>query len=194
MTNESIIESLLFAAGDEGLSAEQMADVLDVDVQTVQHVIERMAEAFLHDDMRGVTITTYGEEYRLMTKKENAPFIQALAEKPSPKTLSQAALETLAIIAYNQPVTRIEVEDIRGVKTERPIATLAARGLIEEAGRAEGAGRPILYKTTTEFLDAFQLKNLDELPPLSEGEVQVQQEADLFFGRFEEAMGETTEE
>src|SRR4051794_39081500 len=84
MTNESIIESLLFAAGDEGLSAEQLADVLDVDVQTVQHVIERMAEALLHDDMRGVTITTYGEEYRLMTKKENAPFIQALAEKPSP--------------------------------------------------------------------------------------------------------------
>lgn len=129
-----------------------------------------------------------------MTKKENAPFIQELAEKPSPKTLSQAALETLAIIAYNQPVTRIEVEDIRGVKTERPIATLAARGLIEEAGRAEGAGRPILYKTTPEFLDAFQLKSLDKLPPLSEGEVQTQQEADLFFGRFEEAMGETIEE
>lgn len=194
MTNESIIESLLFAAGDEGLSAEQMADVLDVDVQTVQHAIKRMAETLSHDEKRGVTITKYGEEYRLMTKKDNAPFIQALAEKPSPKTLSQAALETLAIIAYNQPVTRIEVEDIRGVKTERPIATLAARGLIEEAGRAEGAGRPILYKTTNEFLDAFQLKNLDELPPLLEGEVQVQQEADLFFGRFEEAIGETTEE
>ncbi|OMP65896.1 SMC-Scp complex subunit ScpB [Domibacillus epiphyticus] len=194
MTNESIIESLLFAAGDEGLTADQIASVLDVDVQTIRSVIERMAEGLLLDESRGVMITTYGKEYRLMTKKENASFIQALAEKPSPKTLSQAALETLAIIAYNQPVTRIEVEEIRGVKTERPIATLAARGLIEEAGRAEGAGRPILYATTTEFLDAFQLKSLDELPPLVEGEVFIQQEADLFFGRFEDAMGETQEE
>ncbi|OLN23275.1 SMC-Scp complex subunit ScpB [Domibacillus antri] len=194
MTNESIIESLLFAAGDEGLSAEQMASVLDVDVQTVRNVVEQMAETLLHDETRGVTITKYGTEYRMMTKKENASFIQALADKPSPKTLSQAALETLAIIAYNQPVTRMEVEDIRGVKTERPIATLAARGLIEEAGRAEGAGRPILYATTNEFLDAFQLNSLDDLPPLSEGEVSIQQEADLFFGRFEEAMDEMAEE
>ncbi len=190
MTNESIIESLLFAAGDEGLTAGQIAAVLEISVQDVQSLVEKMAELLRKDHSRGVMITLYGAEYRLMTKKENAEFIQKLAEKPSPKTLSQAALETLAIIAYNQPITRIEVEEIRGVKTERPIATLAARGLIEEAGRADAPGRPILYVTTSEFLDVFQLKGLNELPPLSEEEASAQQEADLFFGRFEEALEE----
>ncbi|WP_046173756.1 SMC-Scp complex subunit ScpB [Domibacillus indicus] len=190
MKNESIIESLLFAAGDEGLTAGQLSSVLRIEIEEVREILQSMAEAIEQDEKRGVMITTFGDEYRLMTKKENAAFIEQLAEKPSPKTLSQAALETLAIIAYNQPVTRIEVEDIRGVKTERPIATLSARGLIEEAGRADAPGRPILYVTTAEFLDAFQLQSLSDLPPLEEGDVSMQQEADLFFGRFEEALDE----
>lgn len=190
MRNKSIIESLLLAAGDEGLTADQMAAVLEMSVEETVTLLEEMAEDILQDEARGVMITSFGMEYRLMTKKENAEFIERLAEKPSPKTLSQAALETLAIIAYNQPVTRIEVEVIRGVKTERPIATLSARGLIEEAGRADAPGRPILYATTPEFLDAFGLKELAELPPLEEGEASTQQEADLFFGRFEEALDE----
>ncbi|SIQ01990.1 segregation and condensation protein B [Domibacillus enclensis] len=190
MRNKSIIESLLLAAGDEGLTADQMAAVLEMSTEETVTLLEEMAEDILQDETRGVMITSFGMEYRLMTKKENAEFIERLAEKPSPKTLSQAALETLAIIAYNQPVTRIEVEEIRGVKTERPIATLSARGLIEEAGRADAPGRPILYATTPEFLDAFGLKELAELPPLEEGEATAQQEADLFFGRFEEALDE----
>lgn len=190
MKNKSIIESLLFAAGDEGLTVGQMAAVLDIPIDELTGILQSMMEAFEQDEARGIMITSFGNEYRMMTKKENAAYIQELAEKPSPKTLSQAALETLAIIAYNQPVTRIEVEDIRGVKTERPIATLCARGLIEEAGRADAPGRPILYATTTEFLDAFQLKSIADLPPLEEGDVSMQQEADLFFGRFEEALDE----
>ncbi|WNS82046.1 SMC-Scp complex subunit ScpB [Domibacillus sp. DTU_2020_1001157_1_SI_ALB_TIR_016] len=188
MKHKSIIESLLFAAGDEGLTAEQIAEVIDLPVQEVKDILQSMEEALKQDEARGTVITSFGNEYRMMTKKENAAFIQKLAEKPSPKTLSQAALETLAIIAYNQPVTRIEVEEIRGVKTERPIATLCARGLIEEAGRADAPGRPILYATTAEFLDAFQLKSIKDLPPLEESNGSMQQEADLFFGRFEEAL------
>lgn len=190
MTNESIIESLLFAAGDEGLAAGQIAEVMGLPLDEIKATLQAMEEAFQRDELRGIMITSFGDEYRMMTKKENADFIQQLAQKPSPKTLSQAALETLAIIAYNQPVTRIEVEDIRGVKTERPIATLCARGLIEEAGRADAPGRPILYTTTAEFLDAFQLKSIADLPPLEDGEGAMQQEADLFFGRFEEALDE----
>ncbi|MCP3763235.1 SMC-Scp complex subunit ScpB [Domibacillus sp. A3M-37] len=190
MTNESIIESLLFAAGDEGLTAGQMAAVLNIQIDELTKILQSMADSLIQDEARGIMITSFGDEYRMMTKKENAAYIQQLAEKPSPKTLSQAALETLAIIAYNQPVTRIEVEDIRGVKTDRPIATLCARGLIEEAGRADAPGRPILYATTTEFLDAFQLKSITDLPPLEEGDIPMQQEADLFFGRFEEALDE----
>ncbi|OUM89079.1 SMC-Scp complex subunit ScpB, partial [Caldibacillus debilis] len=99
---------------------------------------------------------------------------------------SQAALETLTIIAYKQPITRAEIEEIRGVKTERPLQTLLAKGLIQEVGRKEGAGRPILYGTTEEFLDYFGLKDLKELPPLpDEGDVAPDEE-DLFALRFEE--------
>lgn len=106
-------------------------------------------------------------------------------ESPHASTLSQAALETLAIIAYKQPITRAEIEEIRGVKTERPLHTLSAKALIKEVGRAEGAGRAILYGTTKEFLDHFGLKNIGELPPLTEKEEEFnQEEADLFLNRF----------
>lgn len=100
------------------------------------------------------------------------------------QSLSQAALETLAIIAYKQPITRIEIEEIRGVKSERPIRTLSAKGLIQEVGREEGAGRAILYGTTKEFLEYFGLKTIEELPSLTEIENEehfIQEEADLFF-------------
>ena len=104
---------------------------------------------------------------------------------PQASTLSQAALETLAIIAYKQPITRAEIEEIRGVKTERPIHTLMAKALIKEVGRADGSGRAYLYGTTKEFLDYFGLKKIEELPPLPEkvDEDYLQDEADLFFDK-----------
>src|SRR5690606_1958970 len=105
--------------------------------------------------------------------------------------LSQAALETLAIIAYKQPITRTEIEEIRGVKTERPLHTLSAKALIKEVGRAEGTGRAYLYGTTKEFLDYFGLKSIEELPPLPDkmdDDNFVQEEADLFFEKFQETI------
>ena len=104
--------------------------------------------------------------YHLSTKKEHAPYLKKLVESPSIHTLSQASLETLAIIAYKQPITRIEIEAIRGVKSERPIQTLASKALIKEVGRAEGAGRAYIYGTTSEFLDYFGLKSIEDLPPI----------------------------
>jgi segregation and condensation protein B len=128
--------------------------------------------------------------FQLATKKENAAYLKKLVDSPHTSALSQAALETLAIIAYKQPITRAEVEDIRGVKTERPLHTLMAKVLIKEVGRAEGTGRAILYGTTKEFLDYFGLKNLKELPQLPEKveEEYVQAEADLFFEKFQETI------
>jgi segregation and condensation protein B len=128
--------------------------------------------------------------YQLGTKKENSPYLKKLVESPHTSTLSQAALEALAIIAYKQPITRAEIEEIRGVKTERPLQTLAGKALIKEIGRAEGTGRAILYGTTKEFLDYFGLRSLEELPPLPEkvDEEFVQEEADLFFEKFQEAI------
>ena len=126
--------------------------------------------------------------YQLVTKKEYSPYLKKLVDSPHTSTLSQAALETLAIIAYKQPITRMEIEEIRGVKTERPLHTLVGKALIKEVGRVEGAGRAYLYGTTKEFLDYFGLKNIEDLPPLPDQmeEDYVQEEADLFFGRFED--------
>jgi segregation and condensation protein B len=126
--------------------------------------------------------------YQLATKKENAAYLKKLVESPNTNTLSQAALETLAIISYKQPITRIEIEEIRGVKTERPLQTLMSKGLIREVGRQNGAGRAILYGTTKEFLDHFGLKDLKELPPFPEPleDDFPEEEADLFFEKFNE--------
>ncbi|MFE8695599.1 SMC-Scp complex subunit ScpB [Cytobacillus sp. FJAT-53684] len=186
---KGIIESLLFAAGDEGLSLKQIALVLEVDEQQAEAIIKELIKDYNEDLMRGITIVELADTFQLATKKENSAYLKRLVTTPTAATLSQAALETLAIIAYKQPITRTEIEEIRGVKTERPIHTLAAKALIKEVGRAEGTGRAFLYGTTKEFLDYFGLKRIEELPPLPEKvDDDFQDEADLFFGTFQETM------
>ncbi|MED3624904.1 SMC-Scp complex subunit ScpB [Neobacillus thermocopriae] len=185
----SILESLLFAAGDEGLSLKQIVEVMDVDELKAQEIIEELKQEY-ESKNRGIMLVQLADTYQLATKKENANYLKKLVESPQTSTLSQAALETLAIIAYRQPITRVEIEEIRGVKTERPINTLMAKALIKEVGRAEGTGRAYLYGTTKEFLDYFGLKSLEELPTLSENEEEefIQEEADLFFEKFQETI------
>ncbi|MGG3470841.1 SMC-Scp complex subunit ScpB [Neobacillus pocheonensis] len=186
----SILESLLFAAGDEGLSLKQLAEVLEVDATKANEIIEELKREYEENEKRGLIIVQLAGTYQLATKKENAPFLKMLVDSPNTSTLSQAALETLAIIAYKQPITRAEIEEIRGVKTERPLYTLMSKVLIKEVGRAEGTGRAYLYGTTKEFLDYFGLKNLEELPQLPEKveEEFIQEEADLFFEKFQETI------
>jgi segregation and condensation protein B len=187
---KSIIESLLFAAGDEGLSLKQISQVLEIDEPFVNEILQQLIEDCKNDENRGIMVIQLAGTYQLGTKKENSPYLKKLVESPHTSTLSQAALEALAIIAYKQPITRAEIEEIRGVKTERPLQTLAGKALIKEIGRAEGTGRAILYGTTKEFLDYFGLRSLEELPPLPEkvDEEFVQEEADLFFEKFQEAI------
>lgn len=178
-----ILESLLFAAGDEGLTLKQIAKVMELPEFEVEEMIQLLKNDYDHNENRGISLIQIAGTYQLATKKEYAIYLKRLVEVPNASTLSQAALETLTIIAYKQPITRAEIEEIRGVKTERPIQTLVAKGLIQEVGRAEGTGRAILYGTTKEFLDYFGLKDLKELPPLPETEENdiTQEEADLFF-------------
>ncbi|WP_442594647.1 SMC-Scp complex subunit ScpB [Neobacillus sp. D3-1R] len=185
-----IVESLLFAAGDEGLSLKQISSVLEVDEQIAEDIIQNL-QAEYENKNRGISIVELAGTFQLATKKENASYLKKLVEAPSNSSLSQAALETLAIIAYKQPITRLEIEEIRGVKTERPLQTLMSKVLIKEVGRSEGTGRAYLYGTTKEFLESFGLKSLEELPPLPEKfeEDFVQEEADLFFEKFQETMG-----
>lgn len=184
---KAIVESLLFAAGDEGLTIKQLMHVLEMEQLEVEQLIDELIKSYRKDKTRGISIIEIAGTYQFATKKEHSDYLKKLVESPHASTLSQAALETLAIIAYKQPITRAEIEEIRGVKTERPLHTLTAKALIKEVGRAEGAGRAILYGTTKEFLDHFGLKNLGELPPLAEKEEEFnQEEADLFFESFQQ--------
>ncbi|MCJ8006721.1 SMC-Scp complex subunit ScpB [Lederbergia wuyishanensis] len=184
-----ILECLLFAAGDEGLSLKQICTTMEIVEEEAISLLNELQKNYERDSARGITVTALAETYQLATKREFADYLARLVESPGTSTLSQAALETLAIIAYKQPITRIEIEEIRGVKTERPIQTLVAKGLIMEVGRAEGTGRAKLYGTTREFLDYFGLNDLKELPELpKETDEELQEDADLFFSTFKDQM------
>ncbi|MBE3568625.1 MAG: SMC-Scp complex subunit ScpB [Bacillales bacterium] len=186
---KSILESMLFAAGDEGLTLKQIADVLEIEEYEAMDIVHDLKQEYESNEQRGLQIIEWANSFQLATKKENAPYLKKMVETARPQSLSQAALETLAIVAYKQPITKVEIEEIRGVQTERPIQTLISKGLIKEVGRKESPGRPILYGTTNEFLDYFGLKDLNELPLLRqpEGE-EYQQDADLFFEKFQDTL------
>ena len=186
---KGIVEALLFASGDVGLSISQIAAVLDVTEFQATDIIESLKEDY-EEDGRGIHIVEMAGVFQLATKKEHSDYLKKLIESTNTHGLSQAALETLAIIAYKQPITRAEIEDIRGVKTERPLHTLVSKVLIKEVGRAEGSGRAYLYGTTKEFLDYFGLNSIEELPQLAESTEENYEtgEADLFFEKFQQSI------
>ncbi|GIP52060.1 MULTISPECIES: SMC-Scp complex subunit ScpB [Paenibacillus] len=184
---KSIIEGLLFLAGEEGISLKQLAEVTEQRQDLVADALQDMKNSFERAG-RGLQIVQIAGNYQLATLPQHAPYFEKLAYSPSRSSLSQAALETLSIIAYRQPITRIEVEEIRGVKSERAIHTLVNKDLIEEVGRAEAIGRPILYGTTKAFLDYFGLASLKDLPDLADFESaeQLEEETQLLFQKLEE--------
>ncbi|MGA9290128.1 MAG: SMC-Scp complex subunit ScpB [Anaerobacillus sp.] len=189
MTKEevkSIIESLLFVVGDEGITVKDLCETIALEQETIHDALNDLQLEY-DDKDRGFKIAFIGGGYQLTTNAKNAAYIEKLIDTPGNHSLSQAALETLAIIAYKQPITRVEIEEIRGVKTDKPLQTLMSKLLIKEAGRAEKAGRAILYGTTREFLFHFGLSSIKELPPLPDGsEDSEDEEADLFFEKFQE--------
>ncbi|MBT2665334.1 SMC-Scp complex subunit ScpB [Peribacillus simplex] len=186
---KGILEALLFAAGDEGLSVKQIASVLEITEYQATDIVESLKEEYI-SDVRGIQVIEIAGVYQMTTKKEHSDYLKRLVETSSTQGLSQAALETLAIIAYKQPITRAEIDEIRGVKTDRPIHTLVTKVLIKEVGRAEGSGRAYLYGTTKEFLDYFGLNSIDELPPLADNSDDGFEngEADLFFEKFQQTI------
>ncbi|MGE6489884.1 SMC-Scp complex subunit ScpB [Paenisporosarcina sp. NPDC076898] len=190
----SKIESLLFVTGDEGLTSKQIENLTGATTIEVKEALEKLQDEYIKSKTRGIELKELAGTYQLISKRQNAETIQRLVENPTNQPLSQASLEVLAIVAYKQPITRIEIEDLRGVKSERPLHTLSLKGLIQEVGRAEGTGRAILYGTTKEFLNVFGLNDMNELPPLPEtqGEEDDDQ-TDLFMTKFQEAFGEQQE-
>lgn len=183
-----MIESFLFLVGDEGLTVKQLTVLTERQEAEVNIAIDWLRLSYEQRNESGITLKLFGGAYRLVTKAEFVDDIKRLLENPSPKSMTQASLEVLAIIAYRQPVTRVEIDDLRGVKSEGPISTLIARGLIMEKGRSEGSGRAILYGTTDLFLDRFGLESLQELPPLQQEEDNATGDTDLFMTKFQEAF------
>lgn len=183
-----IAESFLFVVGEEGLTLAQLAVWLECGEAEAEYILADLQERYEGDVRRGITLKKYGGSYRLVTKSEYADEIKKMLENPKPASFTQAALEVLAIIAYKQPVTRVEIDDLRGVKSERALQSLVGKGFIEETGRMDGPGRPILYGTTAFFLDRFGLDSLEELPPLLLEEEHEAEDPDLFMTKFQEAF------
>jgi segregation and condensation protein B len=156
------LEAVLFVA-EEPVELAELARALEVSVAAVRGLIERLTESCA---TRGLRVQRQGTRVQLVTAPETAAYVNRFIGQRSEQRLSAAALETLAIIAYRQPITRPALEAIRGVNCDHAIATLRARGLIEEVGRAETVGRPLLFGTTIRFLEHFGLSTPDELPPL----------------------------
>lgn len=160
----SIIESLLFVSG-EPLGVRDIAGILDCSIEDTEIVLEELKLSY-EESARGIKLITINGMYQLVTKPQNSDFIQKLLKKNTRQSLSQASLESLAIIAYKQPITRIEIDEIRGVKSDSAIQKLIERNLVKEVGRLAVIGRPIQYGTTDEFLRQFGLQDLKELPSL----------------------------
>lgn len=162
----SIIESLLFVTG-EPLKLTQMANILECSIDFTRQLVNELIEKY-EEECRGIKIIVINDEYQLVTKPSNSDYVQKLLKTNTRQSLSQASLETLAIIAYKQPITRVEIEEIRGVKSDRAVYTLADKKLIKESGRKNVPGRPIIYVTTDEFLKHFNFHNLNEMPSLED--------------------------
>jgi segregation and condensation protein B len=185
-TLKSVLEGLLFVSGDEGLSAKTAAEVVEMDVEVVKDVLKDLQKELVKKG-RGIRIVEVAGAFRLTTVPDHAPFFEKLAYSPARAALSQAALETLAIVAYRQPITRVEIEEIRGVKSDRALHSLVTKDLIEEKGRAEAIGRPILYGTTKSFLDYFGLAGIGSLPEpsITDGDDELEERTKLLFERIE---------
>lgn len=161
----SIIESLLYVTG-EPLETETIVSILECSEEFAEKMMEKLAEVYEKDGSRGLKLMRVNKAYQLGTKPVNSDYVQMLLKTNIRQSLSRASLETLSIIAYKQPITRIEVEEIRGVKSDRAISTLVEKGLIKECGKKNVIGRPNLYATTDEFLKHFDFESLEQLPSL----------------------------
>ena len=159
---KAVIEGLLFAAGDS-VEIDRIADIIEMDKKTTKEIISKMMDDY-NIEKRGIKIIQLGSSYQMCTKPEYFDYIQRLAEPKRMQNLSNAAMEVLSIIAYRQPVTRAMIESIRGVSCDAIINRLIERNLIEETGRLDVPGRPMIFGTTEEFLRSFGVADITELP------------------------------
>lgn len=183
---KAIIEGLLFLSGYEGLTLDQLKEILNKDENEIKEAIKELYKDYDNAD-RGIQIEYLGNHFKLTTKKEHKEYYKKLITYEENSILSQSALETLAIIAYNAPITRIDVDNIRGVNSSYVIRKLLIKGLIEEVGRSDTAGKPRLYNVTSNFLDYFGLGSIEELPKIEKVEIP-DEEKSLFESKYKEEI------
>lgn len=185
----SVIEAVLFASGDP-VEKSLLCELIDTDKENLDKLIVLLRERYLNISS-ALEILELGDTYQFAARREFAPVIKTALEEKKNSTLSQAAFEVLTIVAYNQPVTKGFVENIRGVDSSSVVNSLVEKGLLEEAGRIDVPGRPVAYKTTEGFLRTFQMSSLDELPPIPDS--QIQQQLDDGQISFDDESAEKTE-
>lgn len=194
MTNLAQIESLIFVAGDEGINLSELATLTGFDTSAVTGMLADLATKYQMDTECSFELLQSDQTYRLATKKEVAPLVKQFFEAPLSTHLTQASLEVLAIIAYRQPVTRVEIDEIRGVQSSSIIQKLQLRNLITDIGRKNEPGRPIMYSTSSYFLDYFGLTTIEDLPTLTD-QVVAENDAtltgDLFLAAFNNRLQTT---
>ena len=187
----SVIEGMLYIYGDEGITIKDIADTLEITKKEAYELMDELLSLYASKTVKGVDICDFGGTYKMVTLSKHDVYYKKMMTT-SGRKLSKSALETLAIVAYYQPVTRIRIEEIRGVGCESMIRKLLAQALIKEVGRDDSPGKPVLYGVTDEFMDAFNLKSLDELPELKEIESEFDEE-DIFNTKYQEKVEEKPE-
>lgn len=189
---EGILEGLLFVQGDNGLTLKEVMSILSLEEEEAKQLVYKLKVSY-ENDSRGLRLNYLGNTFKLTTKQEHKEYYQKLLESPTTHVLSQAALEVLAIIAYNEPITRNQIDEMRGVDSIFVLRKLLAKGLIKESGRSDAPGHPILYKITDDFLDYFGLSTKEELPDITKVSIDEDTEKDLFHSNYKE-VNDTKEE
>lgn len=184
MNLTGVVEGILFVVGDEGITLSDLSETLGISVDETKAILKELQNEY-EKDTRGIRISFLGDAFKLTTKKEHKEYYEKLVDQGELTPLSQASLETLAIIAYNQPITRVEVDEMRGVSSQHIIRRLVARNLVKASGKSDLPGRPNLYETTSDFLDYFGLSTISDLPKL-EDEVNESKETELFTSIYKE--------
>lgn len=182
---EAVIEGILFVVGNEGIEKDRLKDILELSDEQLEIELNKLKDKYSKENS-GIELQFLANKFKLVTKKIHQVYYEKLVEIDKSAELSQAALETLAIIAYNSPITRNGIDEIRGVDSSYQIRKLLYRNLIKEVGRADLPGKPILLSVTDEFLDYLGLSSLEQLPELHEVEVEEEVITDLYGSKYKE--------
>ncbi len=189
MNLKGVLEGILFVVGDEGITLKKICEIMDISLEEAKDLLKDLKSSYENEE-RGIRISYLGDAFKLTTKQEHKEYYKKLVENPENHLLSASALEVLAIVAYNQPITRVEIDEMRGVASGHMVRRLVAKGMLKEAGKSTMPGRPNLYKTTSDFLDYFGLATISDLPTIDMKKYESdEQEKDLFTSIYKEEDG-----